>query len=53
MAIIVKPTYFDAVVNAGEQKLMDFLEVNLPDDFFLIPNIELVSTNSYNNQSIS
>ncbi|SHI54554.1 methylation-associated defense system protein kinase MAD6 [Flavobacterium haoranii] len=51
MAVIVKPTYFDAVVNAGEQKLMDFLEVNLPDDFFLIPNIELVSTNSYNNQT--
>lgn len=51
MAIIVKPTYFDAVVNAGEQKLLDFLNVNLPDDFYLIPNIELVSTNPKNNQT--
>lgn len=49
MAIIVKPTYFDAVVNAGEQKLIDFLEVNLPDDFYLIPNVELVATNTKNN----
>lgn len=49
MAIIKKPTYFDGVVNAGEKKLMDFLEVNLPDDFYLIPNIELVSTNTKNN----
>ncbi|UFH45344.1 protein kinase [Flavobacterium galactosidilyticum] len=49
MAIIVKPTYFDSVVNAGEKKLMDFLEVNLPDDFFLIPNVELISTNTKNN----
>ena len=48
MAIIVKPTYFDSVVNAGEKKLMDFLEVNLPDDFFLIPNVELISTNTKN-----
>ena len=49
MAIIVKPTYFDAVINAGEKRLMDYLEVNLPDDFYLIPNIELVSTNTKNN----
>lgn len=49
MAIIIKPTYFDSVVNAGEQKLMNFLEVNLPDDFYLIPNVELVSTNTKNN----
>ena len=49
MAIIVKPTYFDAVINAGEKRLMDYLEANLPDDFYLIPNIELVSTNTKNN----
>lgn len=48
MAIIKQPTYFDGVVNVGEEKLLKFLEVNLPDDFYLIPNIELVSTNPYN-----
>lgn len=51
MAITKQPTYFNQQVNAGEVKLLKFLEVNLPDDFYLIPNIELVSTNPHNNQT--
>lgn len=51
MATIIKPPYFEAVVNAGEQRLLDFLEVNLPDDYFLIPNVELASTNPKNNRT--
>ena len=51
MAKIIKPPYFEAVVNAGEQKLLDFLEVNLPDDYFLIPNVELASTSPKNNRT--
>lgn len=51
MAITKQPTYFNQQVNAGEEKLLKFLEVNLPDDFYLIPNIELVSTNPHNNQT--
>ena len=43
MATIIKPPYFEQVVNAGEKKLLDFLEVNLPDDYYLIPNVELLS----------
>jgi serine/threonine protein kinase len=51
MANIIKPPYFEAVVNAGEQRLIDFLEVNLPEDYTLIPNIEIASTNPRNNQT--
>ena len=48
MATIIKPPYFEQVVNAGEKKLLDFLEVNLPDNYFLIPNVEIASTNPKN-----
>lgn len=51
MARIIKPPYFETVVNAGEQRLLDFLEVNLPEDYTLIPNIELAATNPRNNQT--
>ena len=39
MAKIYKPTYSE-VVNAGEQRLIDFLEVKLPDDYAVICNGE-------------
>ena len=48
MATIIKPPYFEQVVNAGEKKLLDFLEVNLPDNYFLVPNVEIASTNPKN-----
>lgn len=48
MATVIRPPYFEEVVNAGEKKLLDFLEVNLPNDYFLIPNVELASTNPKN-----
>jgi serine/threonine protein kinase len=51
MAIILKPPYFEAVVNAGEKRLLDFLEVNLPENYFLIPNVEIGSTNPRNNRT--
>lgn len=51
MAKIIKPPYFDSVVNAGEKRLLDFLEVNLPDSFYLIPNVEIASTNPRNNRT--
>jgi len=51
MARIIKPPYFETVVNAGEQRLIDFLEVNLPENYTLIPNIEIASTNPRNNQT--
>lgn len=49
MAKIIKPPYFESVVNAGEKRLLDFLEVNLPENYYLIPNVEIASTNPRNN----
>src|ERR1700712_1439316 len=51
MAKIIKPPYFESVVNAGEKRLLDFLEINLPEDYFLIPNIEIASTNPRNGKT--
>ena len=51
MAKIIKPPYFESVVNAGEKRLLDYLEVNLPDNYFLIPNVEIASTNPRNNRT--
>ncbi len=51
MGKIIKPPYFDSVVNAGEKRLLDYLLVNLPDNYFLIPNVEIASTNPRNNRT--
>ena len=51
MARIIKPPYFDSVANAGEKRLLDFLEINLPNAFYLIPNVEIASTNPRNNRT--
>lgn len=45
MAQIKKPLYGSGPVQAGEQRLLDYLEEQLPDDYVLIPNGEFtVST---------
>lgn len=51
MASIIKPPYFESVVNAGEKRLLDYLEVHLPDNYYLIPNVEIASTNPKNNRT--
>ncbi|NWQ43321.1 protein kinase [Bacillus sp. EB106-08-02-XG196] len=51
MAKIVKPPYFEAVVNAGEVRLLEYLEANLPDNYYLIPNVEIASTNPRNSRT--
>ncbi|HMR89557.1 MAG TPA: NERD domain-containing protein kinase family protein, partial [Saprospiraceae bacterium] len=51
MARIIKPPYFESVVNDGEKRLLQFLQVNLPDTYILIPNIELAATNTRNNRT--
>jgi len=51
MAKIIKPPYFEDVVNEGEQRLLDYLEVNLPESYYLIPNVEIASTNPRNNRT--
>lgn len=51
MANVLTPPYFQSVVNAGEQRLLDYLELKLPDTYVLIPNIELVATNTRNQKT--
>lgn len=51
MAKVIKPPYFDTVVNAGERRLLDFLEATLPSEYVLIPNVEIASTNPRNHRT--
>lgn len=44
MAIIKHPKHSTGPVNAGEERLFKFLEVNLPDDYILVPNAEVAYT---------
>lgn len=37
-------------VNAGEERLLKFLEDNLPDDYYILPNIEIPHLNPRNKQ---
>lgn len=45
MAKICNPKFSGGPVNAGEERLMKFLEVKLPDNYYLIPNGEYPSKN--------
>lgn len=44
MAILKKPLHDDGPVNAGEQRLLDFLRVRLPDNYIVVPNCNLAIT---------
>jgi serine/threonine protein kinase len=50
MAKIIAPNYYLGPVNAGEERLFKFLEVNLPDDYYIIPNVEFPFTDPRNQQ---
>lgn len=39
MAQIRKPLHDDGPVNAGEKRLLDFLSVKLPDNYYIVPNL--------------
>lgn len=45
MGKIRLPRHSEGAVNAGEERLLKFLEVNLPEDYFIIPNAEFASVN--------
>lgn len=51
MAKLIKPPFFTDVVQEGEKRLLTFLEIKLPEDYYLIPNVEMVSTNPRNNRT--
>ena len=38
MAKLCTPIHSPGPVNAGEKHLFDFLQVNLPDSYYIIPN---------------
>lgn len=40
MATIVQAKHSKGAVNAGEERLLKFLEVNLPDDYYIVSNVE-------------
>lgn len=40
MAKICNPIHYTGPVNAGEERLFNFLEVNLPDSYYIVPNGE-------------
>ena len=49
MAKIITPPYWEGYVNAGEERLANFLKANLPDNYLILPNIELSNINPRNN----
>lgn len=44
MAQLRKPIHDDGPVNAGEQRLLDFLSVKLPNNYVVIPNLNISIT---------
>ena len=41
MAQIRKPIHDDGPVNAGEQRLLDYLDLKLPSNYIIIPNLNI------------
>lgn len=46
MAKLCPHKFYDGPVNSGEERLFRFLEVNLPDDYYIIPNGEYPGMNA-------
>ena len=46
MAKLCPHKFYDGPVNSGEERLFKFLEVNLPNNYYLIPNGEYPGMNS-------
>lgn len=44
MAQIRKPIHDDGPVNAGEQRLLDYLDLKLPSNYIIIPNLNIAIT---------
>lgn len=44
MAQLKKPIHDDGPVNAGEQRLLDYLSVMLPNNYYVIPNLNIAIT---------
>lgn len=44
MAQVRRPIHDDGPVNAGEKRLLDFLDLKLPSNYIIIPNLNLAIT---------
>lgn len=44
MAQVRRPIHDDGPVNAGEQRLLDFLDLKLPSNYIIIPNLNIAIT---------
>lgn len=44
MATIIHPKHSAGAVNAGEDRLLKYLEINLPDGYFIVPNVEFANS---------
>jgi serine/threonine protein kinase len=45
MATIINSKFNTGPVNAGEERLLKFLEINLSDSYYIVPNAEFANTN--------
>lgn len=43
MATVIKAKHSKGAVNAGEERLLKYLEVNLPDNYYIISNVEFAN----------
>lgn len=43
MAKLIQPKHSKGAVNAGEERLLMFLEVNLPENYYIIPNVDFAN----------
>lgn len=50
MAEVMYCGKYEGPVNAGEERLQQFLEANLPEGYFILPGIEIANLNPRNNQ---
>jgi serine/threonine protein kinase len=47
MAKLIQAKHSKGAVNAGEERQLNFLEINLPDDYYIISNVEFANVNPH------
>jgi len=47
MAKLIQAKHSKGAVNAGEERQLKFLEINLPDNFYIISNVEFANVNPH------
>jgi len=47
MAKLIQAKHSKGAVNAGEERQLKFLEINLPDNYYIISNVEFANVNPH------